>query len=68
MNYKEFTNKQLANELQYMPYIDDMAPSEFDLIQTVIGRLKISVIQIPPHRKKKTRPKCKDKSTQKKNS
>ena len=59
MNYKEFTNKQLANELQYMPYMSDLSPSEFELLNVVIGRLKISVIQQPPLAKKKS--KCKTK-------
>lgn len=57
MKYKDFTNKQLAEELQYMPYLTELSPSEFDLVNVIIGRLKISVIQIPPQPKKKSRKK-----------
>ncbi len=62
MNYKEFTNKQLANELQYMPYMSDLSPSEFELMNVVISRLKISVIQQPAlPKKKKSKRKAKSK-------
>jgi hypothetical protein len=74
LEYSKFTNRQLADEVNYMPVRSDMSNSENNLMISIMARLrkpgavKDVIVNNLPGPSKKSKKKCKPNSRPKKRS